>query len=551
MYTGYFGFIEKPFNITPDPGFLYLTAQHQEALATMGFGILEKMGFISIIGEIGAGKTTLIRYLLDSLDEKVETVLIFNTIVNFEQLLKNILWDLDIAPGSKDKFELIQLLNTFLLDKRTAGVTVALIIDEAQNLSNQVLEEIRMLSNLETAKEKLLQIVLVGQPELHTKLSSPDLRQLTQRIAVNCYIAPLNDTDIKNYIAHRLKIAGCKDNRIFSEKALELICRRSKGVPRTINMLCGNALLSAYGKDLKRIDDVIVEEVISDYEKPYLPLAEREPSINPVSGIKKGLVSRARYVITSLACVVVISAFLGLVTYQKNFSSLDNLFTNLVTNVTDSWRTLKGFVMDPFAKNNSQESPRISENAMSGITPTDVLISYQKEEVEAPSKHTLPSLEGKSVPADALPVKKYYKTVFARRGDYVSSLALREYGITNDTICDIIKRANPQIEDLNKIDIGQEIKLPALDTNSIILEKGADIYSIHIATLSSMDEVKQYLRNIDLKEYQPSIVPVKIVGGRSWHRITIGDFSSREEAIETIKSVRLDKLPYSFDGALN
>lgn len=537
MYTNHFGFSEKPFNVTPDPSFLYLTAQHQEALAAMGFGILEKMGFISIVGEIGVGKTTLIRFLLDNLDEKIEAILIFNTIGNFEQLLKNILWDLDIATGSKDKFELIQLLNNFLIDKRTAGVTVALIIDEAQNLSNQVLEEIRMLSNLETAKEKLLQIVLVGQPELHTKLSSPNLRQLTQRIAVNCYIAPLNDTDIKNYVAHRLSIAGCKDNRIFSEKALELICKHSKGIPRTINILCGNALLSAYGKDRKRIDADIVEEVISDYEKPYSPLAEREPSINPVQGVKTGLVSKARYVFTSLACVIVISSLLGLLTYQKNSNSLDNLFTNLVTNITDSWHTLKWSAIDSFAKNTSQDP----QDKVNQSIYHDTL----------PAEHLLSSLEDNDKSPDPLIGKSNYKTVFARRGDFVSSLALREYGILNDTICDIIKRANPQIEDLNEINIGQEINLPALDSNSIILEKGNGTYSIHVATLSSMDEVKQYLSNIDLKKYQPSISPVRIVGSKLWYRITMGDFSSREEAIETIKSVRLGKLPYSFEEAFN
>ena len=200
MYTEFFGFKEKPFNVTPDPRYLYLSPSHQEALATMLYGIQERRGFVSIIGEIGTGKTTLLHTLFNELSNDVKTVFIFNTKINFKQLLQNILIELELTPAGNNKVLLLNQLNDFLIKILSLNENVALIIDEAQNLSSSVLEELRMLSNLETSKEKLLQIVLVGQPELDFKLRSHNLRQLKQRIGINCYLTPLKHMKIRKNI---------------------------------------------------------------------------------------------------------------------------------------------------------------------------------------------------------------------------------------------------------------------------------------------------------------------------------------------------------------
>ena len=210
MYTNYYNLNEKPFNLTPDPKFLYLTNGHREALASMSYGVKERKGIISITGEVGTGKTTLIYTLLNSLDKNVNTVYIYHTNITFEQILKKILSELNIYSDQTDKTSLLQCFNNYLIEKLANDEIVAIIIDESQNLSDDVLEELRMLTNLETSKSKLLQLILVGQPELENKLNSDNLRQLKQRISIRSQIVPLTFHQSEEYIKHRLNLAGCK-----------------------------------------------------------------------------------------------------------------------------------------------------------------------------------------------------------------------------------------------------------------------------------------------------------------------------------------------------
>lgn len=265
MYTQFFGFIDKPFNLTPDPKFLYLSPSHQEALSSMIYGIRERRGFVSIIGEVGTGKTTLLHTLFKELDKEIKTIFIFNTIIDFNQLLQNILRELELTPKNNNKSELLNQLNDFLREILSLGENVALIIDDAQNIPSAVLEELHLLSNLVTDGEKLLQIILVGQPELDFKLRSPNLRQLKQRIGINCYITPLNYDQSINYITHRLNIVEA-DNSVFTPDALKLICEFSRGIPRLINTICDNALLMGFGKGERIIDHTIANDVIADLD---------------------------------------------------------------------------------------------------------------------------------------------------------------------------------------------------------------------------------------------------------------------------------------------
>jgi len=266
MYTQFYGFSKKPFNVTPDPKFLYLTPDHREALASMVYGINERKGFISITGEVGTGKTTLIYAMLEHLNDKVKTVFIFHTNITFEELLKNILLEIELPVVEKEKTALLRQLNEYLIQRLSRGENLAIIIDEAQNLTKEVLEEIRLLSNLETPKAKLLQIVLVGQPELEAKLESPDLRQIKQRIGLRRQIRPLNKEECRKYIDHRLHLVGSSSSKIFTSEALSLICAYGQGIPRTINLICDNALLIGYSLSRMTIDADIIHEVMRDMD---------------------------------------------------------------------------------------------------------------------------------------------------------------------------------------------------------------------------------------------------------------------------------------------
>jgi general secretion pathway protein A len=266
MYREFFGLKEKPFNVTSDPNFLFLSRIHNEALAHLLYGIKEKKGFLEITGEIGAGKTTLCRALLSRLDKNTKTAFIFNSNLPELQLLQSILEDFGITVTRKNKVSLFQQLNNFLIEEMARGNNVVLIIDEAQNIKTKVLEEIRMLSNLETDKEKLFQIILVGQPELKHKLASPALTQLRQRIAVRFHISPLEKSEVEKYIYHRLTVAGSKGDIRFSDDSIQRIHSFSGGIPRVINMVCDKSLLAAYVMETRDITLPMVEKSINELE---------------------------------------------------------------------------------------------------------------------------------------------------------------------------------------------------------------------------------------------------------------------------------------------
>ncbi|MBI4639363.1 MAG: AAA family ATPase [Candidatus Tectomicrobia bacterium] len=270
MYESFFGLKEKPFNVTPDPKYLFLSKNHEEALAHLLYGIKERKGFIEITGEVGTGKTLLCRTLLNELGDDVATALILNSYLSEVDLLKNICDDFGIATKAETKKGLIDKINKFLIDLLSNGKNAVLIIDEAQNLDQPVLEQIRMLSNLETEREKLIQIVLVGQPELKAILDLPSMRQLNQRIAVRHHLLGLTQEETKDYIAHRLSVAGSMGNLKFARQAIQKIYRYSQGIPRKINIICDRALLAAYVLETKRVTGKIAEQAAKEIEGTFL-----------------------------------------------------------------------------------------------------------------------------------------------------------------------------------------------------------------------------------------------------------------------------------------
>ncbi len=259
----YYKFKEKPFSLTADPDFFFCSQRHTDAFANLKYGVDERKGILVLTGEIGTGKTTLCQTLISSLDKKTNFAYIFNPKFSHLQLLQVINKELGISATENTKFELVDALNSFLIRETSQGHNTVIILDESQNLTIKQLEAIRLLSNLETRKEKLVQIVLVGQPELNKVLKSPDIRQLNQRIAVRFHLEPLNEKEIADYIQHRLKVANkrkFKPPRVsFSNDAIHTIYSITKGSPREINLLCDRALLAGFASELRRIDHSIIE----------------------------------------------------------------------------------------------------------------------------------------------------------------------------------------------------------------------------------------------------------------------------------------------------
>jgi len=267
MYLEFYGLKELPFNITPDPRFLFYSSQHREAFDHLVYGIEHRKGFIELSGEVGSGKTTLCRAVLANLSKRVKTALILNPALSGSQLLQAILNDFGLSCNRRDRLSCIETLNTFLLEQTLQGNNVAVIIDEAQDLKASVMEEIRLLSNLETDQHKLMQIVLAGQPELRTRLAKSELRQLRQRIMVRCRLNPLAESDTANYIAHRLKVAGAKDGVGFDDKAVHRVYEYSQGTPRMINALCDRVLIAGYVAGKRKLGAEEVERALEDMER--------------------------------------------------------------------------------------------------------------------------------------------------------------------------------------------------------------------------------------------------------------------------------------------
>src|SRR5712692_128174 len=278
MYKKFFGLRENPFNVNPDPRYLFSTRHTEEALAVLTYGIQSRKGFILLSGEVGTGKTTLLNKLLDWLHrENMVTAFVFNPRLNVTQFMDFMMADFGITCESKLKSQVLLKLNQWLLERYRAGETAILIVDEAQNLSPQVLEEIRLLTNLETSTEKLLQIVLCGQPELETKLNQPMLRQLRQRITLRCKTHPLGLEETTGYIAERLRVAGADAAPIFLPETIQSIHRYSRGIPRVITLLCEHALISSFVDQKRPIRAEVIEEVAREFN-----LHEIDPIAQPV-----------------------------------------------------------------------------------------------------------------------------------------------------------------------------------------------------------------------------------------------------------------------------
>jgi general secretion pathway protein A len=399
MYGKHFGLVELPFSVTPDPRFSYTNSLYREAFATLRYGIEARKGFIVITGEAGTGKTTLLRRLMRTVEATVHTAFIFNTHLDFTELLRLVLNELGVAPSAQDRLTLMAHLNDYLIEQLHKDHIVSVLVDEAQDLSDEMLEELRLLSNLETDRAKLIQIVLMGQPELERKLNQPELRQLKQRVAVRCRLAPLLSDEVAPYINSRLQTVGYKGKELFDLGSVQKIALYSKGIPRLINVICDNALLIAYAASQSKVSAKIIDEVARDLQllerSPVKVTEERKPASrqagydderwrSEVEEFPAALKQPSRqshhkrsWAGVTIAVVLAVIVLAGTVLYSQQSGSLAALGVNIDDLVGVRWKTPPAYTQvkpaeNPLGERVSDERRFAAEESSGQIPPAQV-----------------------------------------------------------------------------------------------------------------------------------------------------------------------------------
>ncbi|MBN2298574.1 MAG: AAA family ATPase [Deltaproteobacteria bacterium] len=515
MYREFFGLKLKPFSITPDPRFLYMSPGHKEALAHLLYGIKEASGFVVITGEVGTGKTTILNAFLLKLPPRMPKVVIKNPHIKVENLYF-LLGEAISMPEGKRSRDYIHEYEERL--KETGGAV--LIVDESQGLSIEMLEEIRLLSNLETTNEKLVQIMLLGQQELNDKLKSPHLRQLKQRIGLKYHIPPLDSNETRDYIDHRLRVAGYEpmEKPIFTVSALSEIYRYSKGFPRLINIVCDNVLLGAFTENTRQVNAQLVRRVVSDLEGTYGKSATAPPSL-----FRGAIADRtgfwAKIAAVAGVCIVLVTA--GWTVYSIGRHSQDNDLQEISGPVST---TLKDNPVQPAGSseaevlNKQQNDP---ERAVVQQEPVRKIIREKIVMQDEGSTRNDPPIP----PSMNEPEQEKGRLVTVSVGDTIAELAADYYGRVDAGILQSIRAANPDLANIDLIYEGQEIFMPAVQTVPRVL------YSVSVASYHSVAEAKAVFLDLLNKGYQATIYPYLDTQGNTWYRITIGTFDSRSDAI--------------------
>jgi general secretion pathway protein A len=436
MYLDFYHFKKVPFHITPDPEFLFLSPSHKAALGALVYGIEERQGFVALIGEVGLGKTTILRSYLERVDQsQLKTIYIFNSNVSFSDLLKTLCREFGLEVLTEDVADTVNRLHQVLIEEYKQGRNVALIVDEAQHMPIETLEHLRMLSNLETSTQKLIQIVLVGQPEFDAKLDNHALRQLKQRLVIRGTISPLTDEESRDYIIYRLAKVVMVDEPIFTNGALREIIKHAKGTPRVINVLCTNALIQGFGYRKRRVSTKIIKEVIADY-----------------TGKKPQRLWRSR--MAWAGTTALLAALFWFSPYQEVALSKINKVMQFMT------PSVASRISPP------QETPAVGRDSTLPVAsstpalpeqPPTPVVSPPSPEASEPAPAVPTAVH--TMPAPAVPTTTV-RTV--KKGDQIARVALEVYGSSSNAVLDWIKKNNPQLRNVNLVDVGTQLTLPPL-----------------------------------------------------------------------------------------
>jgi general secretion pathway protein A len=425
MYLDFYHLKKAPFHITPDPDFLFLSPSHKAALGALVYGIEERQGFVALIGEVGLGKTTILRSYLERVDQsQLKAIYIFNSNVSFGDLLKTLCREFGVEVPTGDVADMVNRLHQVLIEEYKQGRNVALIVDEAQHMPIETLEHLRMLSNLETSTQKLIQIVLVGQPEFEDKLNDHALRQLKQRLVIRGTIAPLSDEESRDYIIYRLAKVVTLDEPIFTKGALREIIQHAKGTPRVINVLCTNALIQGYGYGKRRIATPLIKEVIADY-----------------TGKKPRRLWWSWMAVVGTTALI--AALFWIFPYHQVVLSKINLAKVMQFQTP--------FVVSH--RSPPQETPAAVHDGLLPVSPRTPAVpeSPPPLAVSPPAPET-----SESAPTGPVTVRT------VKRGDLVGRVALEVYGSANSAVLDWIRKNNPQLRDINRVEAGTQLTLPPL-----------------------------------------------------------------------------------------
>jgi general secretion pathway protein A len=420
MYLKFFNLKREPFNITPDPDMLYLSPSHKEALAAIICGVNRRKGFVEITGEVGVGKTTIIRSFLSRIDKQnVRTIYVFNANISFNTLLRTIHQNLGHVPQSDEVSEMVSQLHLILIDEYKAGHNVVLIIDESQNMPVETLENLRMLSNLETSTEKLIQIVLCGQPEFGEKINAYSLRQLKQRIAIRVKILPLSRTESLEYINHRLSKSLTKDTSPFTGGAMNIIARKAGGIPRLVNIYCDNCLVTSFGNQQKKVTSKVAREIIAE-QGGVLP-------------------ARNTWMIASITALL-IAVCAGLF-YAKNVINLPAPAASIA--------------------DNKPGVPVAVASSIQIVQPAPVNPVKEPSD-EAAAKRNPANYENADLENGPMSGNSQVHRI-ARRGDTLAKLVMETYGSVDRKLLELVRQRNPGITNINLIQEGERIYFPAKD----------------------------------------------------------------------------------------
>ena len=573
MYTSYFNLSRKPFNATPDPAFLYTNRCYQEAYATLLYGVQERKGFIALIGEVGTGKTTLLRRLMDGMNPAVKVVFVYNTTLTFDELVEFICGELEIPVEGLARVARLQALNRFLIGEAKRGGTVVLLLDEAQNLSNEALENLRLISNLETATDKLLQIVLVGQPELETKLADPTLRQVTQRIAIRFRLEPLDDSEVEPYVDYRLRVVGSSRKELFSDKAIRRLIPQVKGIPRLINVICDNALVLAYATDRKRVTGEMIDSVIADLRvrPPDRPTAvavtathePRPPRRAGWSGDEPrgGGWGRRLGLTAAVAAVFLVVGALAVAGAGDIASRLFGIWTERTAWARPPAASVAVAPAVPSAPAAPAapvvtSTPTAPTAPVAPPTPTAPAALPGTEPVASPSTATpagaesaaltngaasersLPPREAQSPaaaptsepPTAAMEERRLRdpatstggrRTMRVPDGGTISEIVFEHYGRYSSLALDLIHEPNPDIRDLDVVSAGQPLSLPPLNLTTLLRRQPDGTHRLIVSAQPSLQAATKVAQAARDHGYAVAVTSREIASDQMLYRVEI------------------------------